>query len=411
MHSRQRSVLGYGFSTAVILALGASGVFAADGSKAGIAAAVRGNVQQILFSAPSQVGRNVATGDPIHLGDRIATDNMSGLQIMLQDQTTFTIGPNSSLTIDEFVYDPATQNGKLTATIRRGTFRFISGKIAEKNPDGMTVKLPVATIGVRGTTAMGETDGTDARIALAGQGENNNIGRPASRLMVRAGDVEQIIYRTGFFVEVGRNGVPTSPARVPPALQQKWGETLAGLRTGDGKTIDRNREESGRGDVDRSRVRAATGQGLAEALGPARLERNLQRVADEKDRRARGDHNLQQPFGVYSFNSPVVPMIGTATATYQFKYVVDFDTRKTYGEVKITTADDFTPGTGTFALVKNPLVERNIALREFGSVPGLPGDVLVDYRLTKAGINNRVVYREGTLIAAGQDLTPGVRVK
>ena len=72
------------------------------GTKAGVAAAVRGPVQQVSFRTPSAtVGRNVSSGDEIFLGDRIVTGPAGGLQVMLLDGTTFSIGPNSSMVIDE----------------------------------------------------------------------------------------------------------------------------------------------------------------------------------------------------------------------------------------------------------------------------------------------------------------------
>ena len=106
------------------LALGAGGAPAQQqtGTKAGVAAAVKGAVQQVSFRSPAaNVGRNVASGDEIFLGDRIVTGPGGGLQIMLLDGTTFSIGPNSSMVIDEFVYNPATGAGKITASVTRGT--------------------------------------------------------------------------------------------------------------------------------------------------------------------------------------------------------------------------------------------------------------------------------------------------
>ena len=112
--------------------------------RAGSSAAVRGQVARANDEHP--VGLQIASGEPIYLADRISSGTDSGMQIMLLDQTTFTIGPDSFVKIDEFVYDPNTNAGKLTATLGKGVFRFVTGKIAQTNPSSMTVKLPVATI-------------------------------------------------------------------------------------------------------------------------------------------------------------------------------------------------------------------------------------------------------------------------
>ena len=97
---------------------------AARAAQAGVAGAVRGQVQQVSLATPATVGRNVISGDSIYLGDRITTGGDAGLQVMLMDQTVFQIGPNAALTIDEFVYNPDTSSGKLTASIAKGAFRL-----------------------------------------------------------------------------------------------------------------------------------------------------------------------------------------------------------------------------------------------------------------------------------------------
>ncbi len=76
-------------------------------------------------------------------------------QILLLDETVFTIGPNSTIIIDKFVYDPKSQKGEIKASITQGVFRYVSGKIAAKNPDSVKVKLPTASIGFRGTIVGG----------------------------------------------------------------------------------------------------------------------------------------------------------------------------------------------------------------------------------------------------------------
>src|SRR6185295_10580180 len=108
MKKKRQSVPLTLLGAASAIALGANDVPAQTGTKAGVAAAVRGPVQQVSFRTPSaNVGRNVSGGDEIFLGDRIVTGPAGGLQIMLLDGTTFSVGPNSSLVIDEFVYNPA----------------------------------------------------------------------------------------------------------------------------------------------------------------------------------------------------------------------------------------------------------------------------------------------------------------
>jgi hypothetical protein len=67
------------------------------------------------------------------------------------DDTRVEVTEHSKLIIDEFVYDPANNQGGLTLTAALGTVRYASGQIAKDYKDNVKIKTPTATIGVRGT--------------------------------------------------------------------------------------------------------------------------------------------------------------------------------------------------------------------------------------------------------------------
>jgi len=48
---------------------------------------------------------------------------------MFLDGTSLSVGPNAQLTIDKFVYDPATKTGDLAINASKGVFRLVGGKI------------------------------------------------------------------------------------------------------------------------------------------------------------------------------------------------------------------------------------------------------------------------------------------
>lgn len=139
-----------GFLLAAVgaLSLAPLGASAQEAVQAGVSAAVRGDVQ---VARADTVGRQVVGGDPIFLRDAITSGSESGMQILLLDETVFTIGPESEMEINEFVYDPASGDGSLGASLTKGVMRFVTGNISDGNPESMTIKLPVGTIGIRGT--------------------------------------------------------------------------------------------------------------------------------------------------------------------------------------------------------------------------------------------------------------------
>jgi hypothetical protein len=60
-------------------------------------------------------------------------------------------GPNTELTVDEYLYEPADEQLKLSTRLIRGTLNYIAGVIAKLKPDAVSVRTPMGVIGVRGT--------------------------------------------------------------------------------------------------------------------------------------------------------------------------------------------------------------------------------------------------------------------
>jgi len=117
------------------------------------AASVRGS-----FSIQNRDGSifsnaNVSAGTAVRLesGARVTTGPTGHVQCLLLDQTVFTIGPNSNMIIDEFVYDTDMSPKKVSVLMSIGFFRWVTGKVARKDPKAMKVTLPVGTLGIRGT--------------------------------------------------------------------------------------------------------------------------------------------------------------------------------------------------------------------------------------------------------------------
>lgn len=203
-------------------------------ARAGVAAAVKGDVKLAAVPGVRPVGKDVASGDPIFLGDQVTTGAEGRLQIMLLDETVFTIGPNAALVIDKFVFDPQTSAGKVTASVIKGTFRFVTGKVAKREPSDMEVKLPVGSIGVRGTSVAGHVDGDRATVVLLGPGPETNTNERVGRILVTgtgaAGAATTVeIVRPGFGTEIaGRNIPPTPAVRIDPGRIAAITAPLAG---------------------------------------------------------------------------------------------------------------------------------------------------------------------------------------
>lgn len=195
----------------------------------GVAAAVRGDVRAVAPGQEKAIGRVVGSGKPLYLNDAVTTGKGARLQILLLDETTFTIGPEASMTLDEFVYDPATNKGRVSAQISKGAFRFVTGKIARRDVGDMKVRLPTGTIGIRGTITDGVVhENGDADVALGGPGPDNNAGESPGGITVfnEAGAVD--IDQSGYMTSLRGARPPTPPVRVTPEFQRGLDLTDAG---------------------------------------------------------------------------------------------------------------------------------------------------------------------------------------
>jgi len=90
-------------------------------------------------------------GMPVQVGHVLKTGKPGSLGVTFRDNTMVSIGPDTEMVVDEYLYAPSNGELKLAATLVKGTLQYISGVIAKLKPEAVTVKTPVGIIGVRGT--------------------------------------------------------------------------------------------------------------------------------------------------------------------------------------------------------------------------------------------------------------------
>jgi hypothetical protein len=187
-------------------------------AQVGVIAAARGTVE---IASSEKVGRVVQSGEPVYLGDEVRTDDKGQLQILLMDESVFTIGPNSRIVIDEFVYDPQTHDGKVAASILAGAFREVTGKIGKKNPKNVEIKLPAGSVGIRGTIFCGQVNGFHSEILLLGPGDKTTSGEHVGAIAVSNevdGETVSVdVTKAGYGTVIEGLNVPPTPAFEFPA--------------------------------------------------------------------------------------------------------------------------------------------------------------------------------------------------
>ena len=89
-------------------------------------------------------------GVGVSMNDEITTAKTK-LGLTFVDDTKVSVSEQSTLVIDDFIYDPNARTGKLAMNVALGTVRYSSGAIAANSRENVKLRTPTATISVRGT--------------------------------------------------------------------------------------------------------------------------------------------------------------------------------------------------------------------------------------------------------------------
>lgn len=205
-------------ASAALLLLATSPALA-EADIAGVTAAV--NPRATAFDGAGKP-RLISLGDPVIRNHRIETSSEGLVQILLADGTSFTVGPNSSVVIDSFVYDPEKNTASLAATMTKGALRFIGGK-ASKASGNVKINTPIGTAGIRGAVV---------DINLNGQTRDGQP-LPPHMTLVYGKEVQlsgngspQRLFKQGFSIVAG-DGQPRI-RRTPPQWVSGLQQFLAG---------------------------------------------------------------------------------------------------------------------------------------------------------------------------------------
>ncbi len=154
---------------------------------------------------PAGTERVLRVGIDVQANERVTTKADDRAHVVFLDGTALTVGPNSVLVIDKYVYDPDRKAGEMALSTTKGVFRFVGGSIS-KNSE-VTIKTPSATIGIRGGIATVD-------VAEGGATRAHFIYGDAMR--VTGLGATQIATRSGSEITATPNAPPSPPALRPP---------------------------------------------------------------------------------------------------------------------------------------------------------------------------------------------------
>jgi hypothetical protein len=152
---------------------------------------------------PGQTVRELKIGLNIVRNERIRTTEEGATQVIFTDRMALTIGPNSDITIDEFVFNPDTNSGNLAIRMGNGLLRYIGGQIS--HTDQVRITTPTATMGIRGGMALiNSANGKTTVVHLYG---TTTVTTPSNSVTIA---------RPGYYAET--NGTQISAPSPAPAV-------------------------------------------------------------------------------------------------------------------------------------------------------------------------------------------------
>ena len=231
------------FRSVLLLSTACCALSPAQAQNVGTAGAVNPATQS---TPPGGATRQVTLGSQVIFKERFVTSPQGSLQLVFLDKSTLNIGPGSDVTINEYVYDPAKRDGKMSIGLAKGALRFVGGQISHNG--NAEIKTPVSTIGLRGAVATASYDPqnqTSTTSSIVGFATVTGIG---------GGTVTMV---QGYTTTVGgSNQAPTPPTRTPPQIiAATTGQTTSQTgQTGGTRTLPSNEAANTQLSGDRSQT-------------------------------------------------------------------------------------------------------------------------------------------------------------
>lgn len=180
-------------------------------------AGVTTKVQTQAYQEGDFLPQSLFEGEIVYRQANITTDRFGSVSFEFDDGSTMTVGPDSDLIIDNYVYDPDSGDGQAAIRLGKGILRMVSGRIPS---DRVQIRTPVATVGIRGTEFALDADPEDllriwiiqgtVSATVNGSGQSFAFDAPSFAECTSDGCVE--------------TGAPSLPVTQPPTTGQIGGE-------------------------------------------------------------------------------------------------------------------------------------------------------------------------------------------
>jgi FecR protein len=204
------------FCSCALLAAVASTAQAAAVQEAGTIASVEGS---------AEIGRSgewypAALGNDVYQGDTLRTGRPGRMRVVFRDDSVINVGDDSSIVVDEQVFDPNATANRSVFELLRGKVRALVSDYYKETGSVFEVQTGTAVAGVRGTEFVVDYDPdaqTTAVVGITGRIEVHSVLDRATRgVYIHAGETTR----------VDEGGFPQPPA---PVEDQRFHQYLRDL--------------------------------------------------------------------------------------------------------------------------------------------------------------------------------------
>jgi hypothetical protein len=98
----------------------------------------------------SGIVNQAVPGDYLLMSDKLKTQTGT-VGIIFTDGTLLSIGPDSEIDINDYVFEPNNKKYAFELFMKKRTAMYSSGKLGKIAPESVNLKTPRATVGIRGT--------------------------------------------------------------------------------------------------------------------------------------------------------------------------------------------------------------------------------------------------------------------
>lgn len=143
-------------------------------------------------------------------GETVRTPEAGSTKLVFRDSTELSIGANSTVVLDNFVYDPGSRTGDASINFTKGIFRFVTGDI--QNKSNVKLTTPTTSLTIRGTDfKVIVNDGGTIVAVNSGAVEIKPCGGTAETRLVMPGEAARVSPSCSVS-SVVLSDVPTDPA-------------------------------------------------------------------------------------------------------------------------------------------------------------------------------------------------------